>query len=456
MRPQKRNAEINFLTKGKRPKGFLLKILIPLAIFLFISVNQIHLANPRTFSEASNSSSGSMTLSWNISLGGAFSYTSPVISKSENQLYLASSTGNVYAVSLNGTLKWKFPTDPISASIPAIGDDGAIYVGSSDSLLHAINPNGSEKWNRQLGFGIPSSPAIDNPRNRVYVGNDAGVLYAFDTNGSLIWKFQTGSAVSSSPAIGSDGTVYIGSSNFNFYALSPNGTLIWKLFTGIPFASYAPVVFPNSRTVYALGEDGHLYAIDSNGTLKWKSPVSYEGTTSPTLAPDGTLYLIGIFGTLYAINPTHGDPIWQRTISGGGYYPFSSKPVITNDGNLFVGNSSGFLLEVNSSDGTLESETALASSPITSPVVGPSGTIYAPSSNGNLYAVENGITSTTTTGNSIGISTEILGIIAVVIIVGITLFVFILRKRSLSSSVRIQGSLETFLYLKRSDNSSPG
>ncbi|HXK70393.1 MAG TPA: PQQ-binding-like beta-propeller repeat protein, partial [Caldisericia bacterium] len=38
----------------------------------------------------------------------------------------------------NGTLKWKFKTDGMVQSPPAIGSDGTIYVGSNDGYLYAI------------------------------------------------------------------------------------------------------------------------------------------------------------------------------------------------------------------------------------------------------------------------------------------------------------------------------
>lgn len=44
-----------------------------------------------------------------------------------------------------GSLKWKFKTDGIIDSSPAVSPDGTIYVGSSDYFLYAIRKDGALK-----------------------------------------------------------------------------------------------------------------------------------------------------------------------------------------------------------------------------------------------------------------------------------------------------------------------
>jgi len=50
-----------------------------------------------------------------------------------------------------GLLKWKFKTKGDVWSSPAIAQDGTIYVGSVDDYLYAINLNGSLKWKFRIG-----------------------------------------------------------------------------------------------------------------------------------------------------------------------------------------------------------------------------------------------------------------------------------------------------------------
>ena len=123
-----------------------------------------------------------------------------------------------YVGSQTGSLKWKFKTENLIESSPAIGADGTVYVGSDDHCLYALNPNGRLKWKFKTGNDIHSSPAI-GADGAVYVGSVDGYLYALNPDGSLKWKFKTGDRIFSSPAIGSDGAVYVGSNDHYLYAI---------------------------------------------------------------------------------------------------------------------------------------------------------------------------------------------------------------------------------------------
>ena len=64
------------------------------------------------------------------------------------------------------------------ASSPAIAADGTVYVGSDDGTVWAIGLNGDVRWTYKTGGTVFSSPAIA-PDGTVYVGSADGRLYAF-------------------------------------------------------------------------------------------------------------------------------------------------------------------------------------------------------------------------------------------------------------------------------------
>ena len=51
---------------------------------------------------------------------------------------VGSDEGVVYAVDLNGKVRWSIPTGGVVFSSPAIAPDGTVYVGSGDQRLYAI------------------------------------------------------------------------------------------------------------------------------------------------------------------------------------------------------------------------------------------------------------------------------------------------------------------------------
>jgi outer membrane protein assembly factor BamB len=57
-------------------------------------------------------------------------------------------------------LAWKFKTDGMVNSSPAVAD-GVVYVGSGDGRLYALDARtGKEKWSFNTGGEVFSSPAV--------------------------------------------------------------------------------------------------------------------------------------------------------------------------------------------------------------------------------------------------------------------------------------------------------
>ena len=250
----------------------------------------------------------------------------------------------------NGTLKWKFKTDGMVQSSPAIGSDGTIYVGTDDDYLYALNPDGTLKWKFKANNAISSSPAISSD-GTIYVGS----LDAINPDGSLKWKFETRVVSDSIPAISKNGTIYIGEERSifyeeYFYAINPDGSLKWKFETDRGIDSSAAIasdgtIYVGTDELYQRGNklgsnNNYFYALNPDGTLKWKFKVK-EGRhySSPAISSDGTIY-VGVFGTLaddylYALNPD-GSLKWKFKAGAS-----LSSPAISSDGTIYVGVDEG-------------------------------------------------------------------------------------------------------------------
>ncbi len=244
------------------------------------------------------------------------------------------------------------------------------------------------RWKFQTGGAVDSPPAVGH--GRIYVGSEDGNLDALNLQGVLLWRFQTNSPITTSPAIGSDGTIYVGgdqgdgsNSKGILYAINPSGRLKWSV-TILPLAGYGAYPTISSPTV---GPDGTIYvsamgvfvvAIRPDGTLKWELAAGALVLDSPAVAPDGTVY-VGIddpdpaglcFQCLEALYP-NGTVKWGAL----GYDPGYSSPAIGSDGTIYI--SGGAF----NSDGTIK----WLYGSFLSPSIGPDGTIYG-SGDGGLYA----------------------------------------------------------------------
>jgi len=231
--------------------------------------------------------------------------------------YFVSTSGKIYALDINGRLKWSYQIEGTVSSSPAISIDGTIYVGSShveyveseiesSGKVYSLDPNGSLKWSYQTGGAVNSSPAIATD-GTIYIGSDDGKIYALNPqDGSPKWSSQTGRAVSSSPAIGVDGTVYIGSDDCKLYALNTDGSRKWSYQTGGEIRS-SPAIGADG-TIYFGSGDGKVYALGSDGSQKWSYQTGGAVYSSPAIATDGTVYIGSSDGKVYAFGKDTNPP----------------------------------------------------------------------------------------------------------------------------------------------------
>jgi outer membrane protein assembly factor BamB len=52
--------------------------------------------------------------------------------------YVGCDDGRVYAITIDGQLRWAQPTGGVVFSSPAIAANGTVYVGSADGRLYAF------------------------------------------------------------------------------------------------------------------------------------------------------------------------------------------------------------------------------------------------------------------------------------------------------------------------------
>jgi outer membrane protein assembly factor BamB len=174
-------------------------------------------------------------------------------------------------------LRWTFNLwDPSFYALhpPVIGPDGTIHVAAE--RLYAINPDGTLKWFNNLSSPLSSygTPAVDLQGN-VYL---ASHYYAWKVSpqGNVVWEYLINPGCGSflghsygSPLVDAAGRVYLG------------------LGTGKRSA------LPCERKMLVFSPSGSVISSFSFADI--------PGTSSPTLAADGTLYIGTLDGGLYAL-----------------------------------------------------------------------------------------------------------------------------------------------------------
>jgi outer membrane protein assembly factor BamB len=241
-------------------------------------------------------------------------------------------------------IKWKFHTDGLIISSPAVVD-GLVYVGSTDGNLYAIDRNsGAMKWKFETKARVVSSPAVAG--GLVYFSSYDGYFYAVDaTTGKLKWNFKNagerrfaamhihGSLPAaetmpdpfdcylSSPAVWK-GAVYFGSGDGNVYALdATTGGIRWKFHTG-DVVHASPAIA--GGTLFIGSWDSYFYAIDAaSGKEKWRFKTGEDpdihnqvGIQSSAAVVDGTVYFGCRDSKFYALDAITGRKKWSFSNQG--------------------------------------------------------------------------------------------------------------------------------------------
>ena len=309
----------------------------------------------------------------------------------DGTIYLGNFRGNLFALRDPGSgdrlqLAWRFHPPGASSfhSTPALAKDGTVYIGFSTGgatpeakgTFYALKAPASGidpqvLWTVDLGPGRQTSSPTLGPDGTIYAVSGAGRLVALAPDGRVKWTVATGPAVKASPALGSDGTVYVPSVNGRLYAIAPpsgdgtEGTVKWTFdFGEHPGTTPFPTATPPPP------------GVDGKGS-----------GASPTIGPDGTIYLGANNSNFYAIAPD-GQLKWlyeaEREIGG----IWSSAALSADNSTLFFGANKGGLYALKRDDGSLRWQTPIYGSIYTSPTLDAQGTLYTGSTVGHVFAID--------------------------------------------------------------------
>jgi outer membrane protein assembly factor BamB len=267
------------------------------------------------------------------------------VTDGDGTIYVTSnyaSTGILYAINPDGTLKWKGNSDVTGATSPAIGLDGTIYVARdlwrSWNNLWAFNKlSGNNIWSYPIA--AQSKGPVISPEGVLHICDETA-LYAINSDGSLKWKNDLAYGCLT-PALAHDGSIIVINNAHGDYSTlisfdKETGQTNWSLDTDAPAGGIFPVIHSDG-TIYVLGANPYfknIYSVSLSGLFNWKKELP-DSPLCHSIAQDGTIYLGSSdsqgAGALYALFPT-GDLKWIY-VTGVVIGP----PAIGADGIIYFG-----------------------------------------------------------------------------------------------------------------------
>jgi outer membrane protein assembly factor BamB len=235
-----------------------------------------------------------------------------------------------------GRVLWRLDAGADATTGMAMAPDGTLIFGAGSEVF-AVTAEGEVRWRFRTEDQVWSTPAVDD-EGTVYVGSQDDHVYAIASDGRMRWRYRTGGDVDASPAIGDDGTIYVGSDDRRVYALRRDGTLRWS--TEVEGEVRAPIGLGHDGTLYVVvvAPRARVVALDSaSGGQRWAfeispSPSGARVAGGPLVDRDGFLYFGGADGFVYSLTP---DGHLRWFVKTGGRV--ESEPVLTPEGMLVVG-----------------------------------------------------------------------------------------------------------------------
>ena len=268
---------------------------------------------------------------WSVYLGDEI-YGTPALG-ADGTIYVGTDKGTLAAIAPNGEKKWSFKTGDEIAGSPTVGLNGLVYI-ASDSV-YCVDALGRRRW----AFGAPegdyffASPVVDES-DVVYIGNTDGYLYCLGPDGRQQWRAPApeGDEIRPETVVGPDGALYFGTDGDYLCRMTPDETP--TVFYEAIDIVVATAATSDKGTVYTLPDDGILVAKAANGRLLWTREVASGDkqvyySSSPTIGPDGVVYVGSWDGGLYAFRtdgPAAKTP-WPQYRHDAQHTGRASKPV---------------------------------------------------------------------------------------------------------------------------------
>ena len=225
-------------------------------------------------------------------------------------LIVTSYNKSVYALDArDGSQKWVFSesTDRLIAPAAVLGE--SVYIASADNNLYALDLDGQLKWTFETQNGLWAAPLPTE--EVVYVPSMDHNLYAVDAaTGKQLWSVELNGALAGTPVLAGE-TLYIGTLSDTLYALNAGtGRELWTVkASGWVWAS--PRI--DGDTLYFADLNGTVYSVaKDSGRINWQSEIDGAIRGTPLLIDGKVVVATDKQGTIYALNAADGLPAWPQ------------------------------------------------------------------------------------------------------------------------------------------------
>jgi len=283
---------------------------------------------------------------WRVATDG---FVDAAVMRVGGNFIIASWDGTLRAVTTEGVPVWKRQLGDVIDATPA-WDGKRLYVQTWGRDVFALSADGAVLWR----FATSPSPADDHRQGAllpagsvVLVPSWNGNLYALDAaSGERRWLYDAGETLRAAPVLDDD-RIYLAGNSGTLTALSLDGTVLWQARLDEALLSTPAVT---SDGVVVVSRRGEVASFDRSGKPLWKRTLGELCHYSSPLATHADVYVGTSGGSLWKLRLSDGAIVWRQS----GFGPIYA-PLALHDQRLYFGDNDGALSVVDSDSATVVS-----------------------------------------------------------------------------------------------------
>ena len=279
--------------------------------------------------------------------------------------------GKLYSFNgLSGEKNWESDIfeNRLRESLHSI-DDQFVFCGTDKGIYCFSQKDGQLVWEKDLGDAVTTQPILGKGNQLVVITRRYKVLSINKITGKTDWETTVKGAMKT-PAVTEDGQVYVATHDGVIVSLSAdNGKKLWEL----KIDPTVEAVNGNVPSHITLGDEGTIYVGGRSGKL-----YAFQGTSGPPKDAPWPMFQQNRRNSGNAYDEesqsSKDQPILKWTYETGG--STSELPVIDQHGNAYVSVDEGKIIKLNTK-GELDWEAIDPNLRTTKPVLSTSGKIFA-------------------------------------------------------------------------------
>lgn len=222
---------------------------------------------------------------------------------------LSKQSHQLFCLSSDGALCWKFELGDWPIGSPIIDNDGNIYICTRAAQAHpvskvysstllCISANGTLNWEKELLYGSWYEPVISISGN-IYLCLYDNYLHAFNKKGKPLWKIPMSVSDSYPPIPCKDGGLLCVLSRSSpegseqLLKISENGEIIWRFDPPGKLIASMPAIDKEGNLYINMSRNmtRRLFSLDCNGNIRWEAEVSgLTASAPPVIGSNGIVY----------------------------------------------------------------------------------------------------------------------------------------------------------------------